>query len=94
MTIERTGIPDEDVPSWIKTLRDGGFSDEEIDVMLSRLNVEYAKGAGINVVEKELERIEKDLLKTHGRKLTEEQRKYMRKSISNRLEFKDFKNTK
>lgn len=94
MTIERAEIPDKDVPGWMQTLREGGFSDEEIDSMLSRRNVEYAKGAGIDVVDKELERIEKDLLKTHGRKLTKEQREYMRKSIADRPEFKDFKNTK
>lgn len=94
MTIERTKIPDRYVPSWMQTLREGGFSDEEIDVMLSRLNVEYAKGRGIDVVEKELERIENDLLKTHERTLTKEQREYLRKSIADRPEFEDFKNTK
>ncbi len=91
MTIERVKISDKNIPDWMQTLRDGGFSDEEIDAMLSRLNVEYAKGGGIDVVEKELERIEKDLLKTHGHILTKEQRENMRKNIADRLEFEDFK---
>lgn len=94
MTIEKIKIPDKDVPGWMQALRKSGFSDEEIDVVLSRLNVEYAKGRGIDVVEKELERIEKALLKTHGRALTKEQREYLRKSISDRPEFEDFKETK
>lgn len=84
-------IPDGDMPGWIKTLRDGGFSDKEIDDTLSRKNVEYAKGAGIDPVERELERIEKDMREKHNIVWDKEQREYMRKSIASRPEFKDFK---
>lgn len=88
---EKMMIPDDDINGWIKTLREGGFSDKEIDDTLSRKNVEYAKGAGIDPVERELERIEKDLLKKHNRVLDKETREYMKKSIADRPEFKDFK---
>lgn len=72
-------------------LRENGLSDQEIDEMLSRLNVEYSKASGIDPIEKELERIEKDLLNKHGRALSKEQREYMRQSILSRPEFKEFK---
>ena len=84
-------IPDQDVPGWINMLRENDFSDEEINGMLSRLNVEYSKASGIDPVEKELERIEKDLWERHRRKLDKEQREYMRRSILSRPEFRDFK---
>ena len=59
MPIENIKIPDDDVQEWIKRLREGGFLDKEIDDTLSRLNVEYARGARIDVIQQELARIEK-----------------------------------
>jgi hypothetical protein len=90
MPIENAKLPDQDIPNWIKTLREGGFTDEELDSMLPRLNKEYSKASGIDPIEQELQKIEKTLVKKHGRTLTEEQRKYMRESIGTRPEFKDF----
>lgn len=91
MPIENLKVIDQDVPGWIKILRENGLSAAEIDEMLSRLNVEYSKASGIDPIEKELERIEKDLWDKHKRTLDKEQREYMRRSISERPEFKDFK---
>lgn len=83
-------FPDKDIPGWMEMLRREGFSDEEINYLLSRHNVEYSKASGINPVEIELEKLTKDLREKHGRTLTREQREYMRKSILSRPEFKDF----
>lgn len=94
MGIERVKIPDDDIPGWVQVLREGGFSNEEIDGMLSQLNIEYAKGAMADVVEEELKRVEQYLRDTHGRILTRKQREYLRENIANRPEFKDFQNTK
>ena len=94
MPIEAVKIPDSDIPGWIKTLREGGFSDKEINELLSRKNPSYAKGAGVDPVEEELKRIEHDLAKRHKRKLNNEQREYLKKAISERPEFKDFKSQK
>ena len=41
-TIKKLTIPDRDVSGWFKTLHDGGFSTQEIDRILSRLNATYA----------------------------------------------------
>lgn len=94
MPIENLKVIDQDVPGWIQMLRENEFSDKEIDDMLSRLNVEYSKASGIDPIEKELERIEKDLWEKHKRKLDSDQREYMRKSILSRPEFRDFKDKK
>lgn len=94
MMIEKIKISDKNIPDWMQTLREGGFSDEEIDTMLSKLNVAYSKASGIDPIEKELERIEQDLLRKYKRVLNHEQREYLRKSISDRPEFEDFKETK
>ncbi|KKT42311.1 MAG: hypothetical protein UW30_C0001G0036 [Candidatus Giovannonibacteria bacterium GW2011_GWA2_44_13b] len=93
MTIEKINIPDGDIPGWMKILREGGFSDKEIDAMLSRLNVAYAKGAKIDPMEEELKRIEEHL-KAYGKTLNDEEREYMRKSIASRPEFEDFRDKK
>lgn len=41
--IEKIRIPDEDMPNWIKALREGGFNDEEIDLILKNLNETYRR---------------------------------------------------
>ena len=38
---EKITIPDDDMPGWMQTLREGGFSDAEIDSILSHLNSTY-----------------------------------------------------
>lgn len=75
-------LPDDDMVGWIKVLREGNFSQEEIDLILSHLNETYK--IENNPVEKELKRIKKDLREKHGRVLTSEQEEYMRKSIEGR----------
>ena len=39
--IEKISISDADVPDWMASLREGGFSDVEIDAMLMKLNDTY-----------------------------------------------------
>ena len=34
-------VPDQDVSGWIQVLREGGFSNEEIDILLAFLNKTY-----------------------------------------------------
>ncbi|MDZ7611675.1 MAG: hypothetical protein U5L10_02835 [Candidatus Moranbacteria bacterium] len=40
--IEKMRIPDEDAGNWINTLRESGFSQDEIDEAMVMLNDEYA----------------------------------------------------
>ena len=39
-------IPDDSILEWMKTLREGGFDDKEIDSILLNLNNEYLKNKG------------------------------------------------
>ena len=41
--IEKIRIPDEDIGEWTRVLRGEGFSNKDIDSMLSHLNKEYAR---------------------------------------------------
>ena len=84
--IEKVRIPDEDMPSWIETLRKGGFNDEEMDLILENLNPTYRKMKNPDFVEKELERLKVHLFKGLGRSLTKEEIDYLRKGIESRLE--------
>jgi hypothetical protein len=87
---EKASIPDSDMEGWISTLREAGFSDKELDSILSRLNRTYAEQKGKPHIE---ERIEEDLkeidTKTKERRghgLTEEEKEYFRHSIRTRYE--------
>jgi hypothetical protein len=40
---QRARIPNDDVPGWLKALREGGLSDAEIDRVLGGLNEEYER---------------------------------------------------
>ena len=79
--IERTRIPDEDVPNWIGALREGGLRDEEIDAVLARLNKIYREKKGIDVVGEEVDKIKDYLFRKYQRILTPEQIKYIRQGV-------------
>ncbi len=83
--IKRIRIPDEDAHNWIATLHEGGFSDEEIDHIMANLNATYAEHKGIDPIEEELKRIEERIYQQQKRRLTEDQKAYLRKGIATRL---------
>jgi len=82
-------IPDEDMNGWITTLREAGFTDQEMDDILGHLNKTYSEMRGIK--EKRVEQILKETLdymyKTYGRVLGNDEIKHLRNSISQRPEF-------
>lgn len=82
-------IPDDDMAGWIKTLREGNFSQDEIDAILSHLNKPYRdqKFPKEQRIEEELKKIEADLKDKYGKILNDEQKSYLRKSIGTREEF-------
>ncbi len=84
--ITKANVPDDDMPSWINTLKEGGFSDEEMDYLLSYLNKTYRQIKGSEVVERELENTEKYLREKYGRRLNPEQRQCLRKGIESRFD--------
>jgi len=84
--IEKMGIPDDDIAGWMESLREGGFSNEEIDSILEKTNLNYSKARHPNFIEDELEKIKTEFLKDHGKELTPEEIEYFRKGIKSRLE--------
>ncbi len=53
--IGKIQIPDDDILGWLKTLREGGMTDKEIDDILIHLNKEYADQRLPRLVEEALQ---------------------------------------
>lgn len=87
--IERVRIPDDDAGNWLASLREGGFTDEEIDYIMSHLNQTYAEHKGIDIVEDELSRIEHYIFQKEGRRLSEAQKAHLREGIRMRFGLTD-----
>jgi len=68
--IEKVRVTDEDVLDWIKLLKAEGFSNEEIDNIMSGLNKTYRKKLKPNFIEEELEKIEQEFKEKTGRHLS------------------------
>ena len=88
---DKAQTPNDDMPGWIQTLREGGLTDEEIDKNLIHLNKEYAKQKGADVVEQELKKVEKEFVAKSGRYLNEDEKEYFKKGIRERLGIQDAK---
>ena len=88
---DKAQIPDNDMPGWIQTLREGGLTDEEIDKMLIHLNKESAKQKGADVVEQELKKVEEEFVAKSGRYLNKDEKEYFKKGIRERLGIQDAK---
>lgn len=78
-------IPDEDLPGWIGTLKDGGFTQEEIDMIISGLNKKYLEERKPEMVERELVKIMKEFRKEKGTILTPEEIDYLKAGIESRF---------
>jgi len=83
--IENLQIPDDDMVGWINNLREGGFSQEEIDFMMPRLNKTYFESKSGEVIEQELEAIKKEYENKFKQALNEDQLEYFRKGIAMRI---------
>lgn len=86
-TIEKFSIPDEDMPGWIKTLREGGFNQIEIDYILTGLNKTYFDMKKPEMIKMLIDNVKHKVLVKTGRLLTPEQARYLAKVIEEK--FKD-----
>lgn len=86
--IVKARILDDDLPEWIGALKDGGFTQEEIDMIVSRLNKTYLKENKPRMVERELTRLQKEFRKEYGRILTPEELDYLKAGIESRFKEK------
>lgn len=83
-TIEKISIADEDAADWIKTLVEAGFSNDEIDQLMSRMNETYRNKMRAAEIEKEFIKIKEDLIKRKGYVLTEEEAAKIKQGIASR----------
>lgn len=58
---ERPGqsVPDSDIEGYKKSYKEGGFTDEEIDIALMRTNAKYREARLAELVEEKLHALEK-----------------------------------
>ena len=68
--IERIRIPDEEAPAWTEMLREGGFNDDEIDMIMAHCNAAYFELKKPKMVEQEVEKIKESFLKGYVKALS------------------------
>ena len=85
--IERIRVPDDDVPGWLKTLQDGGFTEEEIQGIMSHLNKAYAESSEqtLAMIEAEVREIVDYIRTKYGRILDPDQVEHLRRGVRERL---------
>ena len=80
--IGKARISDEDMVKWINTLKEAGFSESELDDMMSNLNFEYGRQKmskeAQQVLSETLDYWERDLRRG---KLTPTEKEYLKKHI-------------
>ncbi len=83
--VKKESIKDVDVSDWMQTLREGGFSDEEIDSVLTHSNKTYAglkKGA---YIEKEIQKMNEEIRQRRGIGFSPKEIENIRKGIESRF---------
>ena len=82
---ERITIPDDDVSGWMQTLREGGFSEKEIDEILSHLNTTYLGFKNKEFVDGEYKKMNEEIKSKRGTGFTPAEEESIRKGIQSRL---------
>lgn len=85
MRIEKGSIPDKEVPQWIQILREGGLTNEEIDTMLSHLNPVYGELKQEEFINRELQKMVREVETRRGSPLAEEEKTGLQEGIQSRF---------
>jgi len=80
--IERISIPSDDAYQWIVTLREQGFSEEEVESVMLYLNEEFLNQKLGEIIEERLNRMNETTRERTGEEMTREKREVMRKIIT------------
>jgi len=83
--IQKITIPDDDMSDWIKTLYAGGFTDAEIDSILSHLNATYVGKKREGYVNQELSKMEAEISKRRGYGFSDKEKTAIREGIESRF---------
>ncbi|MDP1688564.1 MAG: hypothetical protein Q8L47_00300 [bacterium] len=84
--IEKISVPDDDMPGWIKLLHESNITDEEIDRILTHLNETYADKSRETTINKELRKMEAEVINRRGSEFTPDEKKTIREGIETRFE--------
>lgn len=77
----KLSIPDIDLPNWMRVLREGGMTDDEINSIFIKTNKTWLESKLPELVERELEKINEKNRQLRGIGLSPEEKEYFRKSI-------------
>ena len=81
----RFSVSDEDAADWVKTLIAEGFSNDQIDYIMSRVNKTYREKMQAAWVNQELQKIKDQTLSRHNHELTAEEEAKIRQGIESRF---------
>lgn len=83
-------IPDEDAQNWIDVFRNAGFSNEQVDEIMTRLNDTYMQRRFSDFIERELATVVTILESRAGKGLDENKKELLRQEIVKGLQGMDF----
>lgn len=84
--MKKIRVADEDVLDWIRSLKEGGLSNEEIDAVMSKLNSLYRKKRQPDFIVDELDKFQEEYREKHGQEMPPEMVEYFKKGLKMRLE--------
>ncbi|MEK7584102.1 MAG: hypothetical protein AAB490_02575 [Patescibacteria group bacterium] len=76
--ITRIRIPDDAAMDWMQTYRDAGFSTEQIEAVMTRLNDTYLKQRFGEFIDQELQDAIAEIERKKGKPVGEESREWLR----------------
>ena len=91
--IDRFKVPDDDMQNWVEVFRQAGFSQEQVDDILIRLNDTYAAKKLGELVASEIERIE-SMYEKGGKKLNDQQREGLRRLVFEKMRKTNYEDLK
>jgi len=83
--ITKISVPDDDAHNWVNLLVENGFSQPEIDAIMSHLNETYREKIEQSEIEKEFMKIRDNLKEKKGHKLSDVEALAIKQGIASRF---------
>jgi hypothetical protein len=81
----KLSIPDDDLPNWMRVLREDGMTDDEINGIFCKTNKTWLEARLPELIERALEKINDTKKRQNGIGLIGKEREYFRKAIEKGL---------
>ena len=88
--ITRIRIPDDDAMNWMQAYREMGFSTEQIEAVMTRLNDTYLKQRFGEFIDAELQDALDEIEKKHGKPVGEESREWLKGRLIEHMQKMDY----